>query len=146
MSEHKATISWDRAGKPFTLKEYSRAHTWDFGEGNVLKASAAVDYLGDHDRVDPEQAFVASIASCHMLTFLAMAAQQKLVVEHYEDQAVGVLGKNAAGKMAVTRVTLSPKIKFDGDAPDQATLDQLHHKAHEYCFIANSVSCEINVQ
>ncbi len=146
MSAHKVTIGWNRESESFAIKEYNRSHTWDFGEGNVVNASAAVDYQGDADRVDPEQAFVASIASCHMLTFLAIASQQNFIIDQYEDPAVGSLGKNAEGKMAVTQVDLSPVITFSGDKiPDRAALEQLHHKAHQFCFIANSVTCEIKV-
>jgi len=146
MSEHKVTIDWQRKTDSFAIKEYNRAHTWDFGEGNVVNASAAVGYQGDADCVDPEQAFVASIASCHMLTFLAVASQQNFVIDQYQDNTVGSLGKNAAGKMAVTVVDLYPNITFSGDnQPDKAQLEQLHHKAHQFCFIANSVSCEIKV-
>lgn len=144
MSEHIATLTWSRNDQPFTYKEYSRNHTWDFGNGVSLTASAAEQFLGDPQQVDPEQAFVASLSSCHMLTFLAICAFSKITVESYTDRAVGHLGKNDAGKFVITQVDLYPKIVFAaGQEPDAAKLERLHHKAHEDCFLANSVSCAI---
>lgn len=146
MSEHTAIVSWKRQTESFDLKHYNRAHEWDFTHGNVVSASAAPNYQGDVDRVDPEQAFVAALSSCHMLTFLAIASQQKFTIDYYEDHAVGILGKNSQGKMAITLVKLSPKIVFSGDKqPDAQTLHQLHEKAHQNCFIANSVNCQVDV-
>jgi organic hydroperoxide reductase OsmC/OhrA len=146
MSEHNATISWSRGDREFTYQTYTRDHTWRFDGGVEVPASAAPDYLGDPTRVDPEAAFVASVASCHMLTFLAVAARRKLVVETYQDTATGVLEKNADGKLAVTRVTLRPRIRFGGaGAPADEELAILHELAHENCFIANSVRTEIAV-
>ncbi len=144
MSEHIATLLWERGSVPFDYKSYSRSHRWDFGHGVTVTASAAPEYLGDAALVDPEQAFVAALSSCHMLTFLAIASMSKLTVERYEDRAVGHLAKNAAGKMVIARVNLHPKIAFaSGQEPDRATLEKLHHKAHAECFLANSVTCEI---
>jgi organic hydroperoxide reductase OsmC/OhrA len=145
MSEHKATIAWSRGGRDFTYEKYSRDHTWTFDGGIRVAATAAPAFLGNPDLVDPEEAFVASVASCHMLTFLAIAARKRLVVESYEDAAVGRMEKNADGKLAVTHVTLSPKIAFGGKAPSAEELARLHHQAHENCFIANSVRTEITV-
>jgi organic hydroperoxide reductase OsmC/OhrA len=146
MSEHKATVKWARDGADFGYKTYSRNHVWLFQNGVELPASAAPAYLGDPNRVDPDSAFVAALSSCHMLTFLALASNKGFVVESYEDNAVGVLEKNANGKLAVTRVDLHPKIAFGGDsAPSQAELSWLHDKAHRECFIANSVTTRISV-
>jgi organic hydroperoxide reductase OsmC/OhrA len=145
MSEHKATIRWNRDGKDYTYKTYSRDHTWSLN-GNAVPASATPAYLGNPQRVDPEAAFVAALSSCHMLTFLAVAATRGFVVESYEDEAVGHLEKNAAGKMAVTRVELHPKVVFGGSRqPAAADLDALHDKAHKECFIANSVTTDVKV-
>ena len=145
MSEHKATIRWSRDGKDFMYKSYSRDHVWGLN-GNEVPASATPAYLGSPQRVDPEAAFVAALSSCHMLTFLALACNKGFVVESYEDNAVGHLEKNAAGKMAVTRVELHPKISFSGPkTPAQADLNWLHDKAHKECFIANSVTTEVHV-
>ena len=145
MSEHKATIKWSRAGKDFTYKTYSRDHVWTLN-GNDVPASAATAYLGNPSRVDPEAALVAALSSCHMLTFLALAANKGFVVESYEDAAVGHLEKNATGKLAITRVELHPKIAYGGSKqPSAADLDWLHDKAHTECFIANSVTTEVRV-
>ena len=145
MSEHKATIKWSRDGKDFAYKTYSRDHVWR-ANGNEIPASATPTYLGNPNRVDPEAALVAALSSCHMLTFLALAANKGFVVDSYEDDAVGHLEKNAAGKMAVTRVELRPKIAFGGTKqPTAADLDALHDKAHKECFIANSVTTEVHV-
>ncbi len=145
MSEHKAAIRWSRDGKDFTYKTYSRDHVW-IANGNEIPASATPAYLGNPNRVDPEGALVSALSSCHMLTFLALAAMKGFVVESYEDNAVGHLEKNAAGKMAVTRVELHPKIAFGGTKqPAAADLDALHEKAHKECFIANSVTTEVRV-
>ena len=145
MSEHKATIKWSRAGKDFTYKTYSRDHNWSLN-GNDVPASATTAYLGSPNRVDPEAALVASLSSCHMLTFLALAANKGFVVDSYEDAAVGHLEKNAQGKFAVTRVELHPKIAFGGTKqPAAADLEWLHDKAHKECFIANSVLTDVRV-
>lgn len=145
MSEHQATIRWTRDGKDFAYKTYSRDHAWTVN-GNEVPASATPAYLGNPARVDPEGALVAALSSCHMLTFLALAAYKGFVVESYEDQAVGHLEKNAAGKMAVTRVELHPKIAFGGGKqPTAADLEALHDKAHKECFIANSVTTDVKV-
>jgi len=146
MSEHKATIVWARNGADFGYKTYPRDHAWRFDNGIEIPGSAAPAYLGNPDRVDPEGAFVAALASCHMLTFLALASNRGFVVDSYEDGAVGHLGKNANGKMAVIRVDLHPQITFSGaKLPAQTDLDWLHDKAHKECFIANSVNTEVTV-
>ncbi|MBI3042116.1 MAG: OsmC family protein [Betaproteobacteria bacterium] len=145
MSEHKATIRWTRDGKDFTYKTYSRDHAWRVN-GNEIPASATAAYLGNPNRVDPEGALVAALSSCHMLTFLALAANKGFVVESYEDDAVGHVEKNAAGKLAVTRVELRPKIAFGGaKQPIAADMEWLHDKAHKECFIANSVTTDVRV-
>lgn len=145
MSEHRAAIRWSREGKEFTYKTYSRDHVW-IANGNEIPASATPAYLGNPQRVDPEAALVAALSSCHMLTFLALACNKGFVVETYEDAAVGHLEKNAAGKMAITRVELRPKIVFGGaKQPTPADMDWLHDKAHKECFIANSVTTEVTV-
>jgi len=145
MSEHKATIKWSRAGKDFTYKTYSRDHVWSVN-GNDVPASATTAYFGNPSRVDPEAALVAALSSCHMLTFLALAANKGFVLESYEDAAVGHLEKNAAGKLAITRVELHPRIVYGGaKQPTPADLEWLHDKAHKECFIANSVTTEVRV-
>lgn len=147
MSEHVATISWKRTHPEFAYERYSRAHEWHFDGGVVVPASASPAYRGDPDRVDPEEALVAALSSCHMLTFLALAARKKLVVDSYDDEAVGLLTKNAQGRFWVSRVTLRPRIVFSGSVrPTPEELESLHHAAHDACFIAQSVKTEIAIE
>ena len=146
MSEHVAAIVWKRETESFAYDHYNRGHEWSFDAGVTVPGSAAPAYKGDADRVDPEEAFVASLSSCHMLTFLAIAAKKKLVVDAYADRAVGHMDKNAEGKIAVTSVDLHPHVTFaPGVEVDAATLKKMHHDAHEHCFIANSVKTLIIV-
>ena len=147
MSEHKVTLTWRRGDKPFDYQKYSRDHIWKFDGGHEMQASAAPAYLGNPQHVDPEEAFVASLSSCHMLTFLAIACKQKFVLDEYVDEAVGHMEKNADGKMAITRVELHPKITWSGGKqPSAEELDKMHHAAHDNCFIANSVKTEVTVE
>ncbi len=145
MSEHRATVHWNRSSEGFDYKEYNRDHVWKFVGGHVVNASAAPKYLGDPALVDPEEAFVAALSSCHMLTFLALACRDGFVVDDYEDQAVGFMERNAEKRVAITRVVLTPKITWSGEPPTEAKLDELHENAHKHCFIANSVTTEIEV-
>ena len=147
MSEHKATIDWKRETPDFAYETYNRDHDWIFDAGVTVRASANPAYLGSETCVDPEEAFVASLSSCHMLTFLAITARKKFVVDSYCDEAVGVLAKDAAGRLAVTKVSLRPQVRFGGDkVPSPEELRQLHEQAHHACFIANSVKTEIVVE
>ena len=146
MAEHRATVRWQNDTEEFNIRSYSRDHQWQFASGQSLNASAAPAFRGSEDCVDPEEAFVASLSSCHMLTFLSLCASKKIAVNHYEDNAVGFLEKNADGKYAMTRVTLKPVVGFNGAAPSPEELSELHTKAHQQCFIANSVSTAITVE
>ena len=145
MSEHRATIHWDRQDTPFTPKEYTRDHVWRFEGGSEVRASAAPEYLGNPELVDPERAFVAAISSCHMLTFLSLAARDGFVVDEYEIEAVGTMERNEEKRIAITRVALTPKIKWGGEPPSPEQLEKLHANAHKYCFIANSVISKIEI-
>jgi len=145
MSEHKVTVEWKKETEPFAYETYNRNHVLTFEGGMKLNASAAPAYKGDPALVNPEDALVAALSSCHMLTFLAVAAKRKFVVERYSDQAVGVLEKNAQGKMAVTRCTLRPTVVFSGTQPTAEQLHQLHEQAHAGCFIANSVTTAVTI-
>jgi organic hydroperoxide reductase OsmC/OhrA len=147
MSEHTATIVWGRGTPDFAYETYNRDHDWSFDAGITVRASANPAYLGSESCVDPEEAFVASLSSCHMLTFLALAAKKRYVVDSYNDQAVGVLDKDAAGHLAMTKVTLRPQVSFGGERiPSPEELRQLHDRAHHACFIANSVKTEVVVE
>ena len=146
MSEHIAEIIWKRQTESFAYDHYNRAHEWKFDAGLTVPGSAAPAYRGEPDRVDPEEAFVASLSSCHMLTFLAIAARKRLVVDAYQDSAIGHMDKNAQGKLAITSVDLHPHVTFaPGVEVDKETLKKMHHDAHENCFIANSVKSLIIV-
>ncbi len=151
MSEHTATVIWERGAQEFTDNAYSRAHWWEFDGGAAIKASASPDIvplpMSVAEHVDPEEAFVASLSSCHMLFFLSLAAERGYVVDTYTDAALGHTGKNEEGRIAVTRVILEPRVTFTGDkVPTAAELEKLHHRAHDLCFIANSVKTEIDVR
>jgi organic hydroperoxide reductase OsmC/OhrA len=149
--DYKATVRWTRAdGAPFTDNKYSRGHVWRFDGGVEVPASSAPQSvpppLSRADAVDPEEAFVASLSSCHMLFFLWFAAKRGFVVDRYEDDAVGVMAKNERGKLFVSRVTLNPSIAFSGaKTPSLEDIADLHHRSHEECFIANSVRTEVVV-
>lgn len=147
MSEHHATIGWTRSSADFTYDSYNRAHEMRFKNGGiVLAASAAPTFKGDAERVDPEEAFVASLSSCHMLTFLAICARKRLGVDAYEDNAVGFLEKAGKTKLWMARVTLTPRVTFSaGTEVDDTLLEELHHMAHAECFIASSVNTDIQV-
>ena len=148
MSEHKATIKWQRTSPDFLKGKYSREHTWTFDGGVTVPASASPSVVpapfSNPAHVDPEEAFVASISSCHMLTFLYLASRQGFQIESYEDEAIGVMAKNAGGVPWVSLVTLKPKIVYGGEkSPSPEDEKQLHHQAHDQCFIANSIRTEI---
>lgn len=145
MSEHVASVRWRRSSADFTYESYNRAHDWHFDGGVALAASAAPAYRGDPERVDPEEAFVAALSSCHMLTFLAVAARKRFVVESYEDDAIGTMTKNEAGRLWLSRVVLRPRIVFGQRTPSSEELTRLHELAHANCFIANSVKTEVVV-
>ena len=150
MAPHTATVRWSASpGEDFARGQYSRAHEWRFDGGAVVPASASPHVVpapwSDAAGVDPEEAFVASLSSCHMLFFLDFARRAGVVVTSYEDEAEGVMEKGSDGRTRITKVTLRPRIAF-GETPDPAILDDLHHKAHEACFIANSVTAEVVVE
>jgi organic hydroperoxide reductase OsmC/OhrA len=143
MAEHKIRLTWNDGGKPFTYEAYPREHQIVFKDGqDTMTASASPAYKGDGKHGDPEDMLVAALSSCHMLSFLAICTKKKVTVQSYEDDAVGFL-ENDGGNLWITRVILRPKIVCSADA---ATLEQIHHLAHEACFIANSVKTEVIVE
>jgi organic hydroperoxide reductase OsmC/OhrA len=152
LSAYTATIRWSRTGEgDFAKGQYSRAHEWAFDGGAVVPAGPSPhivpDPWGNPAGVDPEEAFVASLSACHMLFFVDFARRGGWVVESYEDAAEGVMEKRGDGKMWMSRVTLRPRVGWGGDKqPDEITIADLHHRAHEACFIANSVTTEVTVQ
>ncbi len=146
MSEHRAAVRWKRTTESFSYPDYNREHTWE-ASGHVVAASAAPKYLGKPDFVDPEEAFVASLACCHMLTFLAIASRKGFMVDRYEDDALGIMASGGTGKLWITQVILRPRVAFGGDSrPTWGEVDAMHHQSHEDCFLANSVKTAITVE
>jgi organic hydroperoxide reductase OsmC/OhrA len=151
MGDYRATVEWRlEPGQDFAGGRYSRGHSVTFEGGHQVPGTASHHVIGKkwavEGAVDPEQMLVGSISTCHMLTFLHIARNAGFVVTRYRDEAVGVMEKNAAGRLAVTRVTLRPEIVYEGRRPTEAERDRLHHEAHEECFIANSVTTQITVE
>ena len=144
MSIHKVKITWQNEKEDFSYFEYDRTHTWEFEGGKKMQASAAPEYIGKIEYVNPEEALAAALSSCHMMSFLYVASKKKFVVENYDDDAEALLEKNTNNKMAITKMYLRPKVIFRGDIqPSKEEIELLHQKAHEECFIANSVLTEI---
>jgi organic hydroperoxide reductase OsmC/OhrA len=146
--QYRASVRWGRDGATFTDNKYSRRHVWAFDEGLEVPASSSPLSvrvpLSVAAAVDPEEALVAAIASCHMLFFLAFAAHRGFVVDRYEDAAVGTMGKNEHGKDFIAKVELNPAVVFAGaKLPSEQDVAALHHRAHEECYIANSVKSEV---
>jgi organic hydroperoxide reductase OsmC/OhrA len=151
MHTYTATVLWTRAADaPFKDNKYSRAHEWRFDGGAVVPASSSPLSvrvpMSNPAAVDPEEALVAALSSCHMLFFLSYAASAGFVIDRYEDEAAGEMGKNAKGATAIVKVVLRPKITWVGAAPSAEQLDKLHHRSHDACYIANSVSAEVVVE
>jgi organic hydroperoxide reductase OsmC/OhrA len=143
MGEHRVRLTWEKGDAPFTYNFYPRNHVIAFKDGQEsMTASAAPAYKGDAGKADPEDLLVASLSSCHMLSFLAIASKKRVTVTSYEDDAVGFL-ENDAGVLWITRVILKPKVTCDADA---ALLEEIHHLAHQACFIANSVKTDVRVE
>ena len=150
MSKYNVLVTWRRNGAAFTDKRFSREHTWSFDGGIEVRASASPHVVplpfSIEQAVDPEEAFVAALASCHMLSFLFVAAKQGFVVENYRDEATGVLARNTDGKMAMTEVTLHPKLVFAGKRPSAEQHQAMHDEAHDTCFIASSVKTDVRCE
>jgi organic hydroperoxide reductase OsmC/OhrA len=151
MSNYSSEIVWKRGPQAFTDNKYSRKHVWRFDGGTEVSASSSPHVVplpySVANAVDPEEAFVASLSSCHMLWFLSIAAKRGFIVDEYRDEASGEMKKNDAGKLAMTEVVLRPEVKFSGSRlPDASQIHAMHHQAHEECFIANSVKTEVRCE
>jgi len=151
MSVHAATIRWQRDGRQFADSHYSRGHTWEFDGGAVVPASASPHVvplpMSIAENVDPEEAFVAALASCHMLVFLSIAAKRGYVVDEYHDEASGVMAEDEQGKLAITNVTLRPAATYSGGKrPTREQVEKMHHRSHQLCFIANSVKTVVETE
>lgn len=151
MHTYTAIVQWSRDAAKFTDLRYNRAHTWTFDGGVTLPASSSPLHVplpySDPAAVDPEEAYVAALSSCHMLTFLYLAARKGFVVTSYRDQATGIMEKNEAGKEMIARVTLAPHVVFAADRiPAGEDVESLHHEAHEGCYLANSVKTVVEAK
>ena len=151
MSTHRATIRWTCAGTDFISGRYSREHTWSFDGGVVVPASPSPSVVpapwSNPEHVDPEEAYVAAVSSCHMLTFLYLAGKQGFQVDSYEDEAIGAMTLNERGTPWVSSITLQPKIRYGGSRqPDPSEAARLHHEAHEQCFIAQSIKTDVTLR
>lgn len=150
MTEYTAQVHWQRQQQSFTDQRYSRRHQWRFDGGQEVPGSSSPHSVplpwSDPAAVDPEEALVAAVSSCHMLWFLALAAKAGFVVDDYRDEASGTMARNAEGRMAITLVTLRPAVRFAGTPPTAEAFLHLHHEAHEACYIANSVKSEVRCE
>ncbi len=151
MSQYFSTVVWERGSQLFHDNKYSRGHTWSFDGGLEIPASSSPHIVplpySVEENVDPEEAFVASLSSCHMLFFLSIAAKRRFVVDEYIDHAVGLMEKGEDGKLSMTKVTLRPQVKFSGEQqPSLEILEKMHHQSHVLCFIANSVKTEVTTE
>lgn len=146
MGKYTATIRWQRGDREFADDQYSRGHEWVFDGGVIVPASASPQIvplpLSVEENVDPEEAFVASLSSCHMLFFLSLAVKRGIVVDSYTDNAIGYMEMDGDGKFAMTRAVLRPEASYAA-SPDRALIEKLHHRAHDLCFIANSVKTDV---
>ncbi|WP_394129039.1 OsmC family protein [Shewanella maritima] len=141
----KLTTSWQTS--PSNEGEFNRDHQIEFGSGQVIQASSAPEYKGNAEKINPEENLLAALSSCHMLTFLAIAHLKRLPVASYQDNACAELGKNGAGKIAVTKMCLQPEVVFaEGVEVSDEVIDRIHQKAHANCFIANSLACEVEIK
>ena len=150
MSIYTANVIWKRGKQVFTDNKYSRAHTWVFDGGCEVPASPSPHIVplpySVEENVDPEEAFIASLSSCHMLFFLSIAAKKKLLIDSYDDNAKGILEENSQGQLVMIKIILDPKIIFSKNAPSKEEIQKIHHLAHQQCFLANSVKTEITVK
>jgi organic hydroperoxide reductase OsmC/OhrA len=147
MSSFSIGLSWRRTTPDFDVKTFSRDHVWRLAGGQTVQGSSAPDFSGNPEMSNPEEALLAALSSCHMLTFLAIAALRKLVVDSYEDEPVAELGKNDQGKMMVARMALRPLATFSGAViPDENAVRELHRKAKENCFVNNSLLSQVTLE
>jgi organic hydroperoxide reductase OsmC/OhrA len=150
LAEITVTVDWSRGSDAFLDNRYSRVHRWRFDGGSEVAASSSPHIvavpMSDPSAIDPEEAFVVSLSSCHMLWFLSIAARRGLLVNRYIDRAVGEMGKREDGKLVMTTVRLRPEIDWGGSIPSAETVAEIHHQAHEECFIANSVRTKISIE
>lgn len=146
MAQHKTTITWQRINSDFSYETYDRTHKITFGTGSQIEASNPAEYFGKAELPNPEELMISALASCYMLTFLAVACKQGFTVDRYMDDAIGITGKNAQGKNCITEITLKPRVTFSSaHRPAAETLSRMREKAHEHCFISNSINALLNI-
>ena len=144
MSEHNIKLTWTKQTESFAYMDYNRDHQWDFGEGLIVNASSAPQFLGNPEYADPERAFAAALSSCHLLFFIAICSKKRLIVQDYVDHATAVLEQNEQHELVISRVILRPEVTFaEGIEVARETMEQIHHQAHDKCFLAKSVKSEI---
>lgn len=146
MSHYETSLSWKRTTSDFKYDSYDRSHKIRFPGGQTIQGSSAPEYLGKAEHANPEELLLAALSSCHMLTFLAIAAKSHLTLDSYEDEATCYLEKGETGILYVTRAVLRPKVKFSGETPTEDKIRLIHEKSHKNCFIANSVNTKISVE
>jgi len=147
MSEHCITLSWTKQTESFAYKDYNRDHQWDFGEGLIVNASSAPQFLGTAEYADPERAFAAALSSCHLLFFIAICSKKRLVVQDYIDHATAILESDEQGDLIISKVFLRPEVMFaEGVDVSQEEIDKIHHISHDKCFLAKSVKSEVIVE
>jgi organic hydroperoxide reductase OsmC/OhrA len=145
MHQHRASVAWQRTTDSFAYEDFKRDHRVIFENGQSALSSSAPAFFGNQEALNPETLLLGALVTCHMLTFLAVASKRGFIVNDYHDEAVGVLDKNDKGKMAITLITLKPRVRFEGNAPTEDELKTLHDKAHANCFIANSIQSEVEI-
>ncbi|MCW8929695.1 MAG: OsmC family protein [Gammaproteobacteria bacterium] len=147
MSEHNIKLTWRKQTESFAYQDYNRDHQWDFGEGLIINASSAPQFLGNPECADPERAFAAALSSCHMLFFIAICSKKRLIVENYIDNATAYLEPDSQGDLVITKVIIRPEVIFsDGVNVDQETVEKIHHQSHKKCFLAKSVKSEVIIE
>jgi peroxiredoxin-like protein len=147
MGAHLASIHWQRNGQDFNYEVYDRTFTIKFSGGTTIQASNPTEYFGKQELSNPEELLVSALSGCYMQTFLAVACKYGYVIDSYTDEAVGITDKNERGKISVTKITLHPKIKFSGSKlPDDNAINKMREKAHENCFISNSINSQVNIE
>lgn len=147
MSEHHVTLTWTKQTESFAYKDYNRDHQWDFGEGLIVNASSAPQYLGNPECADPERAFAAALSSCHMLFFIAICSKKRLIVENYRDKSTSFLVPDEQGELVISKVILRPEVTFaEGVEVSQNVIDKIHQQSHDKCFLARSVKSEVLIE
>ena len=147
MSEHHIKLTWSKQTESFAYKDYNRDHQWDFGEGLIVNASSAPQFLGNPECADPERAFAAALSSCHMLFFIAICSKKRLVVQDYVDNSTAFLEQDGRGDLIISKVIIRPEVIFaEGVDVDRKTMEEIHKQSHDKCFLAKSVKSDVIIE